>query len=702
MSPLRIISLLIIVLGTVEMSPDCAARINFLTGRNYPSGENPSVAVAQDFNNDGVSDIASANSSDQTISVFLNNGNGTFGPANTFAVGAGAAEIASADLNGDGNADLVVTDSIESAYVLLGNGDGTFGSPATISLGEISLGIAIADFNGDGILDLAIAIAGGHNSHSEAAILIGLGDGSFAPPVFYNGPFGVRLVATDLNNDGKLDLAVALFGGDKGLGVLLGNGDGTFQPVDKFVPGSATDIAVADFSGDGNVDVALITYLSREVSVVLGNGDGTFQPATTYPCGDVEFSVATADLSRDGVPDLVLGGGDDVSILLGNGDGTFGAPAHYGVGRNFARIGYFNRDRDPDVVAAADSSAIGVAFGTGDGTLRAPLVFAGGITGFDVGDFDGDGYGDIIDGDPLAFLRGLGDGTFAPGVPIADLLVGGPRATDLNGDGKLDFLVTEFFGGGIYTFLGNGDGTFQESQFTGLVSTEEVSSVADFNQDGYPDVAVTDISNKQLGILLGNGDGTFEPATYYPTDRYPFSSVAADFNDDGNPDLALCNLDGGTVAIYLGHGDGTFAAPLNIVTSDPSYVGAGDFNSDGKIDLAITAQDKVKLFLGNGDGTFQPPQVIYSHGGPLKVADLDRGGRLDITISALENFDGIVVLRGRGDGTFSSMEFPTGNFINSSFVLGDLNGDPRPEAIVNTGAYGSLLTVFVNISGPRR
>jgi hypothetical protein len=77
---------------------------------------------------------------------------------------------------------------------------------------------------------------------------------------------------------------------------------------------------------------------------------------------------------------------------------------------------------------------------------------------------------------------------------------------------------------------------------------------------------------------------------------------------------------------------------------------------------------------------------------------LDRGGRLDITISALENFDGIVVLRGRGDGTFSSMEFPTGNFINSSFVLGDLNGDPRPEAIVNTGAYGSLLTVFVNIS----
>src|SRR4030095_8742079 len=115
MSPLRIVSLLIIILGTVEISPDCAARINFLTGRNYPSGEYPIAAVVQDFNNDGVSDIASANSNDQNISVFLGNPDGTFGTANTFSVGAGAAEVASADLNNDGNADLVVTDEIQSA-----------------------------------------------------------------------------------------------------------------------------------------------------------------------------------------------------------------------------------------------------------------------------------------------------------------------------------------------------------------------------------------------------------------------------------------------------------------------------------------------------------------------------------------------------------------------------------------------------------
>ena len=702
MSPLRIVSILIIVLGAIEISPECAARI-FLTGRNYPSGDYPAAAAVQDFNNDGISDIASANEVDKNVSVFLGNPDGTFNPANTFPVGAGAIEIASSDLNGDGNADLVVTDGIKSAYVVLGNGDGTFGSSSKIALHNDPIGIAIAELNGDGILDLAIANFGPeNNSQGEAAILIGVGDGTFAAPVYY--PLthnGVRLVAIDLNHDGKLDLAVAVqhFSNAKNaLAVLFGNGDGTFQNAVTSISGSSDDVAAADFNADGNVDLALAG--DGKVRIVLGNGDGTFQPVITYSAEGSSDTVAIADLNRDGLLDLLVGG-DHTVIFLGNGDGTFDPPVLYAVGNRFARIGYFNRDRDADVVAGAGYSEIGVAFGRGDGTLRAPRSFDGGAWGFDSGDFDGDGHADVVDGVPLSFLRGVGDGTFAPGVPIADLDAERLVATDFNLDGKSDLLVCPFYLTGIYTLLGNGDGSFQEAQFTELSIDEMWPAVADFNNDGQLDIALTGVNDDKLSILLGKGDGTFEPEVVYRTDDGPQSPIAADFNGDGNPDLAISNVGGPTVAIYLGHGDGTFASPLNIVTRNPIYSAAADFNQDGKVDFVLGG-DGLKLFLGNGDGTFQVAQTIYADYGPVKVADLDLDGRLDITVSGLLNFDGIVALRGKGDGTFGSgAEFPTGSLINGYFALGDLNGDARPEAIVSTGGYTYSLTVLLNIAGRR-
>ncbi len=143
--------------------------------------------------------------------------------------------IASGDLNGDGKADLVVSDYAASTIsVLLGNGNGTFKTHVDYPVGAGAYGIAIADFNGDGKADVAVA------DWSAATV-----------------------------------------------SVLLGNGDGTLQPAVSYTVGAEpSQIAVGDFNGDGKLDLAVATYAVSAVSVLLGNGDGTFQAATSYADGD--------------------------------------------------------------------------------------------------------------------------------------------------------------------------------------------------------------------------------------------------------------------------------------------------------------------------------------------------------------------------------------------------------------------------------
>jgi hypothetical protein len=697
----------------------------FITAKTYPSGEGVDAAAVQDFNNDGFDDIVSANLTDKNVSVFLNNGNGSFGPANNLSVGVGAIEVASGDLDGDGNADLVVTDANTSAHVALGNGDGTFGAFSTITLHSQPKGIAIADLNSDGIPDLAIAIFGPANTfNGEVAVLIGNGDGSFAPPVFYElgTQQGNRVVATDLNNDGKLDLAVAIQHGShptNGLAVLLGNGDGTFQPAVTSVSGvNATDVAAADFNSDGKMDLALANSSPLYVvDVVLGNGDGTFQPATAYSTEGVANTVSVADVNRDGFADLVVGS-SHTAVLLGDGTGSFGPAAVYWIGQSlvggFARVGYFNHDQIPDIVGNGGSSEIAVAFGRANGVFNAPRVFPIGAYGLDLADFDGDGYADVVvsNGGELFFLHGVGDGSFAEPILFATLSAKDVIAADFNGDGKEDVLALPFNGNFIYAVLGNGDGTFQPP----VLITVPINSfygfdaaVSDFNHDGKTDLALTDFTTDSLLILLGNGDGTFQSAITYHTPDGPQAPITADFNLDGNVDVAISQASsrsewlgfGYGFSIYLGHGDGTFDSPLTTELQGALALVSGDLNRDGKPDLVVGG-DGVQVCLGNGDGTFGLPETVYSNFdfGSLTVGDIDLDGRPDIMVSFSQTT--LVGLRGQGDGTFRPpVEFLMGDFPTvGRVVLKDLNGDGAPEAIV--GGISDPLTVLLNASRRHR
>jgi FG-GAP-like repeat/Abnormal spindle-like microcephaly-assoc'd, ASPM-SPD-2-Hydin/FG-GAP repeat len=333
-------------------------------------------------------------------------------------------------------------------------------------------------------------------------------------------------------------------------------------------------IAVGDFNHDGKLDLAVVSFCcaSSGVSILLGNGDGTFQRAVDYAAGDQPVSIVAVDLKHDGNLDLVVANSLStyLSILLGNGDGTF-QPA----------------------------------------TQSPPLL------------------------NEAAFVT----------------------AGDFNGDGKPDLVALGY--NIISVLLGNGDGTFQNPIATQPSFSIESIGAGDFNRDGKRDLATAGTfgSNSSINILLGNGDGTFRYGASYPGETSPGSITVADFNDDHKLDLAIANSEGGSISVLLGNGDGTFQPAIDCLVPFPVFATAADMNGDHKPDLVVANgafAPGAYVFMGNGDGTFQTPtfypvgrQVSY-----VAVGDFNRDGRKDIAVADYLGYAAVVLLN-TGAVTFS-------------------------------------------------
>ncbi len=325
-----------------------------------------------------------------------------------------------------------------------------------------------------------------------------------------------------------------------------------------------------------------------------------------------------------------------------------------------------------------------------------------------LGDFNGDGKSDLAVANNtsknISVLPGNEDGTFGG---KSDYDVGQPAyglvVTDLNGDGRLDIVGETSLGltSSVSVLLGNGNGTFQshvDYSFSGLAQPNSILA-SDFNNDGKPDVVV--VNGSGATVFLGNGDGTLKPPVAYGSSNFATSVAVGDFNADGKLDLAVSSYGSGSngvVSVMLGKGDGTFFPSVNYASApSPFSLVKGDFNGDGKLDLATAniQVNSISVLLGNGDGTFQAP-VNYATDFPyeLSIGDFNKDGKSDLVTAG--NGFGLSVLKGNGDGTFQkSVNFQAGGVFATVF---DLNGDGKPD-IISAGQTNSV-AVFINQTGP--
>ncbi|QEL20278.1 FG-GAP-like repeat-containing protein [Limnoglobus roseus] len=357
-----------------------------------------------------------------------------------------------------------------------------------------------------------------------------------------------------------------------------------------------------------------VTQLEDRTTPAVGSPPGLFgNVATSSTTATGPYSLVTADLNNDGILDLVTANlGGDLSFFSGKGNGLFNSPTSVIVGgtQPFSVVtADFNGDTKPDLaVALRGSNQVAILPGNGNGTFLA---------------------GQLIN---------VGSGPFTI------------RTADLNNDSKPDLVTANSTGNSVSVLLNTGTGFSQASTVPYTVPGQDPFSVAvaDYTGDGKPDLAVANNTSNDIVILTNNGSGAFTPfATTIPApggSASPFDIVAGNFDGAGGADLAVSYGANDTVSIFTGNNNGTFVAKGSFSTgasgASPERLATGDFNLDGKLDLAVANAGviggQVGVLLGNGDGTLQAVQKFVTGGnGSIApaVGDFNVDGKPDLAVA---------------------------------------------------------------------
>ncbi len=712
------------------------ASFNQPAGSPLSVGIAPRATVAGDFNRDSKPDLAVVGETSNDVTIFLGDGAGGFAKtgASPIALGGSSANIALADFNLDGKPDLVASYAASGITgILLGDGAGGFTlSNFNVPGGSFVSGLAAADFNLDGKPDFAVT----NFSSANVSIVLGNGNGGFSaapgsPVAAGTNPNGIA--SGDFNLDGKPDLAVSNVS-TADVTILLGNGNGSFTQAAQS-PVAAQGlfpfrVVTADLNADGRLDLVTVNNNSANLSVLLGNGNGTFQAPTFVAVTSGPTDASVADVNLDGKIDLLVsvGSGNRVQLFLGNGLGGFtqasGSPITTGNTTQWNAVADFNLDGRPDfAVANSASNTVTIELNTCNAQPCGGISFSTAVgspfTAQDravvSSDFNLDGKPDLAVASGsgpggLSILTGNGSGGFSPaaGSPMntgfgASTIASG----DFNLDGKPDLALPRSGTTGFSILTGNGNGTFNAPQGAGGSSIlfPRAVVVADLNRDGKGDL-VTSLGNGGVAVMLGNGTGGFSLGTVFPAGTGSSGVASADFNRDGKLDVAVANAGSNDVTILIGDGTGALSqaagSPI-AVGSSPDSLATGDFDFDGKTDLAVTnaGNGNVTILLGNGSGGFAPaagsPIAAGTNPGSIVAADLNLDGKLDLAIANVGTSKTTALLLGNGSGGFApAVGSPLTSPNNStSLAVADFNLDGKVDlAVVNN----DIAAVTINLN----
>ena len=692
----------------------------FATAVVYSLSDDPAAVCAADVNNDGWNDIVAGVSGDaDDVAILLNNGDGTFGTPSYYDAYNDIYSVCTADFDQDGYLDVASANflggSSNDVSVFINDGDGTFAAAVNYIAGSYSQSIYSSDLDGDDYPDLAVA----NHSSDDVSILINDGDGTFAAPVNYSvGEEPSCIFSADLDLDGDNDLAVANYMTDN-VSVLLNNNNGTFGTAIDFPVGSnPMSVFAANLDKDDDFDLAVANDQSLDVSVLLNMTD-ILNYAAPQPWQIVgpsfgiiaDFNIVELDAATINTNSFVAHGsmtgknpGTVSYMYIAEPAGGISIAYNHQYDRAFAIGERVTVTLTDDIqLATPTRGGFGLPYvwqymieaQAGTGEFDGPVYYGLANHAMDIctADFDSDADMDIAVGiypelSGGIFLNdGLGNftqsGGYDEGVGICQ------SAADLNNDGYPDLTITNGYDDFMSIMLNKalGDGTFYSPVSIPAANVFHIG-VSDLDGDADNDIVTLNGSDKKLIIYSNDGIGGFAVTDEQDTYIRQSSPVIADYDMDGDLDIATSNSFG--VSIFYNNGNAVFSQRLDFTDGFVSggYLLTGDFNGDGYPDLIkVGNNEAITVFLGNG--TAVEDAIIYpvtdlSDYGRGTTADFDADGDLDLVLTMKDGLIfSILILKNNGDAVFEPQTgYETTD--NGYTVAADYDGDGDVDIATNS------------------